>query len=46
LIDFQDIAECKVISIPKIDATNLEGDYEKDYLIQLLLYGHGDKAMG
>ncbi len=48
-MDIDDIAECNMMAVPSLlceDHFNAHHEFEKDYLIQILLYTHGTRSMG
>mmetsp|Transcript_2046 Transcript_2046/g.1874 ORF Transcript_2046/g.1874 Transcript_2046/m.1874 type:complete len:233 (+) Transcript_2046:96-794(+) len=48
-IDIEDIHECNVITVPSLlteEHFEINHEFEKDYLLQIILHGHGDRSMG
>jgi len=49
VLDIDDIAECNMMAVPSLlceDHFNAHHEFEKDYLIQILLNTHGTRSMG
>jgi len=46
IIDIQDIAECNMMAVPSLlceEHFNANQEFEKDYVLQVLLFTHGSR---